>query len=199
MNPERRRQVEQLYHEVLKRAPGQRSAFLAHASDGDEKLRREVESLIAHGDSSPGGRASLPTEGAPRLAGTDLGPYRIEALLGTGGMGSVYKALDNRLGRLVAIKILSEQFSNRFEREARAIATLNHPHICTLFDVGPNYLVMELLEGDTLATRIKGGALPLNLALKLAIETADAVDCAHRARVVHRDIKPHNIMLTRAG
>src|SRR5262249_37674739 len=129
----------------------------------------------------------------------ELGPYRIEAFLGRGGMGSVYRARDTRLDRFVAIKVSNEQLGDRFGREARTIAALNHPHICRLYDVGTNYLVMELLEGETLAARIKRGMLPLNAALKNAIEIAGAIDYAHRARVVHRDIKPNNIMLTKDG
>src|SRR6185503_6727568 len=102
----------------------------------------------------------------PLAAGDKLGPYEILALIGAGGMGEVYKATDTRLGRDVAIKVSAKQFSERFEREARAIAALNHPNICTLFDVGPNYLVMELVEGPTLAERIKEGAIPLDESLK---------------------------------
>src|SRR3954462_6388859 len=135
----------------------------------------------------------------PISAGTRLGPFEILGPIGAGGMGDVYKARDTRLNRNVAIKISHAQFSERFEREARAIAGLNHPHICTLYDIGPNYLVMELLEGETLAVRLNKRALPLNLVLQFAIETADAIDRAHCARVLHRDIKPNNIMLTRDG
>src|SRR5215468_3566126 len=101
----------------------------------------------------------------PLASGTLLGPYQIEGPLGAGGMGQVYKARDTRLGRHVAIKVLTEEFSDRFEREARAISALNHPNVCTLHDVGPNYLVMELVEGPTLAERMKRGALPLEEAL----------------------------------
>src|SRR5579864_8933053 len=104
----------------------------------------------------------------PLTAGTRLGPYEISAPLGAGGMGEVYRALDTRLDRMVAIKIAAEQFSERFEREARAVAALNHPHIRTLYDVGPNYLVMELVEGPTLAERIRAGPLPVEEVLTLA-------------------------------
>jgi len=129
-------------------------------------------------------------------AGTRLGPYEIVAPIGAGGMGEVYKARDTRLDRIVAIKVSHEQFSERFEREARAVAALNHPHICTLHDVGPNYLVMEHLDGETLAQRIAKGPLPLSQALGIAIQIADALAAAHRRGVVHRDLKPQNIMLT---
>src|SRR6266487_3937851 len=141
--------------------------------------------------------------------GSRLGAYEIVSLLGSGGMGEVYRARDTRLDRAVAIKILPEtlaadpQFRERFDREARAISQLTHPHICTLYDVGEQqgtaYLVMEYLEGETLADRLKKGALPLDEALKNAIQIADALDKAHRAGIVHRDLKPGNVMLTKAG
>jgi eukaryotic-like serine/threonine-protein kinase len=128
------------------------------------------------------------------------------SLLGSGGMGEVYRARDSRLDRTVAIKILRDTHSDlpaRFAREARVIAALAHPHICTLFDIGheqgTDYLVMECLEGETLADRLKRGALPLEQALKTGIEIGDALDRAHRAGIVHRDLKPSNVMLTKAG
>jgi serine/threonine protein kinase len=126
--------------------------------------------------------------------GAKLGPYEILARIGAGGMGQVWKARDTRLDRLVAIKVSQEQFSERFEREARAISSLNHPHICTLYDVGPDYLVMEYLEGQPLQ-----GPLPLDAALRLALQTAEALDAAHRKGIVHRDLKPANILITKSG
>jgi serine/threonine protein kinase/tetratricopeptide (TPR) repeat protein len=141
--------------------------------------------------------------------GTSLGPYKILAPLGAGGMGEVYRAHDTRLGRDVAIKVLSAhpaatpELRARFEREARSIAQLSHPHICTLFDIGregeTDYLVMELLEGETLARRLEKGAMPVGDVLRLGGEIASALDAAHRAGVVHRDLKPGNVMLTKAG
>src|SRR3954447_3042453 len=131
-------------------------------------------------------------------AGTQLGPYTIKAALGAGGMGRVFRAVDTRLGRAVAIKVLHEQFSPRFEREARAIARLNHPNICTLHDIGPDYLVMELIEGETLAARLKGGPLPMNTALLYASQIAAALAEAHAKGIVHRDLKPGNIMIARS-
>ncbi|MEX2263597.1 MAG: protein kinase [Bryobacteraceae bacterium] len=128
-----------------------------------------------------------------------LGPYRIETALGAGGMGQVYRARDTRLGRPVAIKILAEEFSHRFELEARAISGLNHPHICTLYDVGPGYLVMELVEGETLAARLQKGRLPLELALRYGAQMADALAAAHASGIIHRDLKPGNIMVTKSG
>jgi predicted Ser/Thr protein kinase len=130
----------------------------------------------------------------PLAQGTQLGPYIIEAPVGAGGMGEVYRARDPRLDRIVAVKVSTVEFSERFEREARAVAALNHPHICTLHDVGPNYLVMEYIEGKPLE-----GPLPLDEALRYAIQIADALDAAHRKGVVHRDLKPANILVTKAG
>src|SRR5437667_6940477 len=138
-------------------------------------------------------------------AGTRFGPYEIVAPIGAGGMGEVYRARDTRLERSVAIKILPTEFAAnaqlrlRFEREARAISQLSHPHICTLFDVGENYLVMELLEGETLADRLSRGPLPLADVLKFGIQIADALGRAHRSGIVHRDLKPANVMLTKSG
>src|SRR5437870_12467020 len=132
-------------------------------------------------------------------AGTRLGPYEILSPVGAGGMGEVYKARDTRLDRIVAVKISAEQFSERFEREARAVAALNHPNICTLHDVGPNYLVMEYIEGPTLAERIRAGPIPLNEALPIARQIAEALEAAHEKGIVHRDLKPANIKLTPDG
>jgi len=131
--------------------------------------------------------------------GTRLGPYQIEGLLGAGGMGQVFRARDTRLGRTVAIKVSLKQFSGRFEREAHAIAAMNHSHICTLYDVGPNYLVMELVEGETLADALKRGPLPLDHALQYATQIADALAAAHAQGIVHRDLKPGNVMIGPAG
>jgi Tol biopolymer transport system component len=145
----------------------------------------------------------------PLAAGTRLGPYEIVAPLGAGGMGEVFRARDTRLGREVAVKVLAEGLTRdaevraRFEREARTVSSLNHPHICTLHDVGKDgdtdFLVMELVEGETLADRITRGALPSPEVLRIGGQIADALDRAHRARVIHRDLKPGNVMLTRSG
>ena len=145
----------------------------------------------------------------PLKAGATLGPYEIDAPLGAGGIGEVYRARDTRLDRTVAIKVLPEHVAadpdlkQRFEREAKAIAALNHPHICTLHDIGTeggtDFLVMEYLDGRTLAQRLENGALPLEEALQVAIAIADALDKAHRQGIVHRDLKPGNIMLTKTG
>src|SRR5580693_4037386 len=141
--------------------------------------------------------------------GTHLGPYEIAAPLGAGGMGEVYRARDTRLERTVAVKILPKELSadparkQRFEREAKTISGLNHPNICTLHDVGSvdglDYLVMECVEGDSLAERLEKGPLPADQVLKIGAELADALDKAHRSGIVHRDLKPANIMLTKSG
>src|SRR5438045_1221898 len=145
----------------------------------------------------------------PLEAGRKLGPYEIVAQLGAGGMGEVYRARDTRLDRTVAVKVLATALSStpevkaRFEREARAISALNHPNICTLHDVGSeagiDFLVMEFLDGETLADRLQRGRLSLDELLKVALQIADALEKAHRAGIIHRDLKPGNIMLTKAG
>src|ERR1700746_3681070 len=142
-------------------------------------------------------------------AGTKLGPYEIVSPLGAGGMGDVYRAKDTRLERTVAIKILPAQFSampfrkHRFDREAKTISSLNHPHICVLYDIGhqggTDYLVMECVEGETLAKRLEKGPLPLEQVLKYGAQIAEGLDKAHRSGIVHRDLKPGNIMLTPTG
>ena len=135
----------------------------------------------------------------PSSPGTRLGPYEILAPIGAGGMGEVHRARDTRLDREVAIKISAERFTDRFEREARTIASLNHPNICTVYDVGPNYLVMELVHGPTLADRIKQGKVPVDEALEIARQICEALEAAHNAGIVHRDLKPANIKLTPDG
>src|SRR6266852_1607987 len=132
-------------------------------------------------------------------SGSRLGPYEIVAPIGAGGMGEVWRGRDTRLDRNVAIKIVPPEFAQRFEREAKSISSINHPHICTLYDVGENYLVMELLEGESLADRLTKGPLPLEQVLRYGVEIADALDKAHRAGIVHRDLKPGNIMITKSG
>src|SRR5262245_15302575 len=131
--------------------------------------------------------------------GEKLGPYEVVALIGKGGMGEVHRARDPRLGRDVAIKVSAERFTERFDREARVIASLNHSHICHLYDVGPNYLVMELVEGPTLADRIKEGPIPFDEAMEIARQIVDALEAAHEKGVTHRDLKPANIKITPDG
>src|SRR5215831_291106 len=128
------------------------------------------------------------------VVGECLGPYEILARVGAGGMGEVYKARDTRLDRLVAIKISKERFSERFEREARAVGALNHPNICQLYDVGPNYLVMEFIDGSPLSLAENNRKL-----LDVAVHVAEGMAAAHAKGIVHRDLKPHNILVTREG
>ena len=205
MNAERWQQVEDLYHRAEERAPNDRSAFLAHACQGDQELLREVKSLLNH----PAEDDHILNHSAAELVadpsvvqlsvGAALGPYKIEALLGAGGMGVVYKARDTRLDRSVAIKICRRQFSERFRREARVLASLNHTNICHLYDVGPNYLVMELVEGPTLDERIKTGPIPLEESLDIAGQIARALEVAHEKGITHRDLKPGNVKIRSDG
>src|SRR5512139_656488 len=142
-------------------------------------------------------------------AGTRLGPYEIVAPIGAGGMGEVYRARDTRLGRDVAVKVLPADFAanpqlkERFEREAQTISQLSHPNVCSLFDVGHesgvDFLVMELIEGESLGDRLRKGPLPIEQVLRHGIEIASALDAAHRRGIVHRDLKPGNVMLTKSG
>jgi serine/threonine protein kinase len=218
--------VERLYHAALARPVERRPAFLADACAGDDALRREVESLLAQPTSADdvlaGGAvvaaAGLVSDiGMSAMTGRRIGAYQILAQIGAGGMGEVYRARDTRLGRDVAIKILPREFTThpdrlaRFEREARILAALNHPHIGTIYgiedtpdDAGSHLraLVLELVEGDTLADRIarrKGAGLPINEALDIARQIADALDAAHEKGIVHRDLKPANIAITTQG
>jgi serine/threonine protein kinase len=216
MTPERWQQVARIYELAVDQDVGTRDVLLAEACAGDEMLRREVESLLRQDDARVvldrsvwAAAAPLFDDGPDLGRGAMLGPYRVEEVIGAGGMGQVFSATDTRLDRLVAIKVLPSNVASdthvraRFAREAKAIAALTHPHICTLFDVGRHneidFLVMELLEGDTLAAHLAEGPLPLDRALTLAIEIARALDHAHRHGIVHRDLKPANIMLTASG
>ena len=209
MTPERWQRVKAMLAAALERAPDERNDYLNRVCV-EESLRIEVESLLTAHCEANSGFLGLPDGEFDALpSGTRLGPYEILAPLGEGGMGKVYKARDTRLDRLVAIKLLqadisdSPELQERFEREARAVASLNHPHICTLYDIGhhdnADFLVMEYLEGETLAQRLDTGPLPLEDVLRYATEIADALDKAHSKGVIHRDLKPANIMLTSTG
>jgi Tol biopolymer transport system component len=217
MTAGRWRRVEALYNEMRARPRDERTSALAAACADDPTLAAEVLSLLDQPDSAAPFLNSPALEVAARLAsgagssltGRRIGAFEVQGLLGVGGMGEVYRARDTRLRRSVAIKILPRAVKDdperlvRFEREARVLASLSHPHICALYDVGreqdTNYLVMELVEGETLAARLKKGALPLEQTLRVAIEIADALDKAHRQGVIHRDLKPGNVMLTKSG
>jgi serine/threonine protein kinase len=218
MTPEEWQRVRPILESALELAPASRPAFLDRAC-ADAFVRREVESLIASHElrssflESPAvAQVVLDQNTASAIvwtAGMKLGPYEIQSLLGAGGMGEVYRARDTRLERTVAIKVLPAHLSfdpvgrQRFEREARAIAALQHSNICTLYDVGhqsgTDYLVMEYLEGETLAALLAKRFLPLDHTLRYGIEVADALDTAHRHGIVHRDLKPGNILVTAHG
>jgi serine/threonine protein kinase len=215
MTPERWATVERLYHEAVTRGASERAAFLAEGCAGDDALRREVESLLEH----DGSAAFLSTPAAVQavqvvpsnssLIGQAVGSYVISARLGAGGMGEVYRARDQKLGRDVAIKILPAAFTSdaerlaRFAREARVVGALNHPHIGAIYgveDASPvRALVLELVDGPTLADRIERGRIPVAEALTIARQIADALEAAHEKGIVHRDLKPANIKITREG
>jgi eukaryotic-like serine/threonine-protein kinase len=209
--PDRFQKIEELYHIARPKSAAERVALL---SGVDPDIRREVESLLVQ--HSGGEFLERPAiENAASLLGNaeaqaeatltaetldmTLGPYRLQTRLGAGGMGQVYRAVDTRLDRPVAIKLTREQFTERFEREARAISALNHPNICTLYDVGPNYLVMELVDGETISARLKRGPLPPDESIRYAQQILAALAQAHERGIIHRDLKPGNIMLAKSG
>jgi serine/threonine protein kinase len=192
--PERWRSVEELYIAAIERPPEQRTAFLKEACP-DEAVRGEVESLLRFEAREDTLMQHSPwVESSGLKAGMRLGPYEIESRLGAGGMGEVWKARDTRLGRSVAVKVSKTEFSERFEREARAVASLNHPNIAQIYDVGENYLVMEFVDGVPLRPPDEMRKL-----LDIALQIADGLSAAHAAGIVHRDLKPANILLTRDG
>jgi serine/threonine protein kinase/tetratricopeptide (TPR) repeat protein len=217
-SPDHWRTVERLYHEALAQPVERRAAFLMEACADDEQLRREVESLLARGASADTVFTRGPAAAAAGLvsdvdrsisSGRRLGGYQILGPIGAGGMGEVYRARDTKLGREVAIKILPRVFTKdperlrRFEREARMLAALNHPNIAAIYGAeeieGVPALVLELVEGPTLADRMATGPIPLENALQIARQIADALDAAHDKGIVHRDLKPANIKITPNG
>ena len=217
-DPERRRRVEDLCDAALDRDVRERAAFVAAACGHDEALRREVEALLAHAQTAerfleaPIGEVAahvLADERWASLVGRQIGSHKILSLLGAGGMGEVYRARDTKLGRDVAIKVVANVFLSdperlaRLEREARVLATLNHPHIGAIYGLeeaeGIRGLVLELVEGATLAERLASGPLPIQEALTVARQIAEALEAAHEKGIIHRDLKPANIKITPDG
>jgi eukaryotic-like serine/threonine-protein kinase len=201
MTPDQWNQLEALFHAASAKPAEERASFLDVACEGNQALRRGVDSLLTYAESRDdwSSGAPDPDSGSPATAmqvraGTLLSHYRVEARVGAGGMGEVFRAVDTRLNRPVAIKVSAARFGGRFRQEARAIAALNHPNICTLHDVGPDYLVMELVEGTS-----PEGPLPLDEVLRIADQIAMALSAAHAKGIVHRDLKPSNIKITSSG
>jgi len=222
MRPERWQVIEELYHSASEMAYEERHSFLHKVCDADQSLVHEVESLLRHG-ATPQSVLDGPAialmakamavdefqSGAPLLGGKTISHYRILEPIGAGGMGVVYKAEDLKLRRNVALKLLPQflatdpQALQRFEREAQAASALNHPHICTIYEIGEaeglHFIAIELLDGETLKQRIARGPLEIAEIIRTATEICDALEVAHAAGIVHRDIKPSNIVLTRRG
>ena len=218
MTPERWQQVNEIFHSALEREPARRAAFIDQACADDHELRKEVVSLIRSHENTDsfidapgfGAAAQLLAEDSPDLSvGQRIGHYKIISLLGSGGMGEVYLAQDSKLGRKVALKLLPASFTKdqervrRFEQEARAASALNHPNILTIFDIeeieGVHFIATEYIEGKTLREHIADRKLEPSEALDLAIQVASALSAAHQAGIVHRDVKPENIMLRPDG
>jgi eukaryotic-like serine/threonine-protein kinase len=220
--PERIQQIKHLYQAALERAPDERAAFLAEACPEDEALRCEVAALLVYEERTESfletpavkwAAGMLAKDKAVALAGREIGTYRIQSLLGAGGMGEVWLAQDSRLGRKVALKLLPARFTldqervRRFMREARAASALNHPNIVTIYEIGTapseqgklHFIAQEFIDGVTLRQRLLSGRLNLTEALDIAAQTATALAAAHEAGIIHRDIKPENLMLRRDG
>jgi len=218
MTPERWKQVNDLFHSAIDRPPEERAAFIGEGCEGDDGVRREVESLLTSHEQA-GNFIELPAfEIAPELVKNDnpgtlvgklIAHYRIDSLVGSGGMGDVYVARDERLGRKVALKLLPEGLTTnetqvrRFQSEARSASALNHPNILTVYDIGEEgsryFIATEFIEGLTLRASLAAGRMSLHDALEISVQVASALSAAHEAGVIHRDIKPENIMLRPDG
>ena len=220
MESEKLKQIEAIYHAALELSSVERAEFVKNSCGTDEILRREVESLLSFEDSSDNflnaSPASLVAEmfaekdNHTNLIGTEIGHYKIIKLLGKGGMGEVYLAEDTKLDRLVALKILPQEFSqnadrmrHRFVREAKAASRLNHPHIAHVYEIGEskgvNFIAMEFVEGVSLREKIHGERVDLRTLLKYLTQVADGLAKAHNAGIVHRDLKPDNLMISGDG
>src|SRR5262249_25801856 len=218
MNAGRWQKAFDLFQSAVERAPEERAAFLDESCHGDEDMRREVESLLTSHDRAenfievPAFKAApelVPNDNADALIGKIIGHYRIESLLGVGGMGEVYLVRDERLGRKAALKLLPHSLTadetqlSRFKNEARTASGLNHPNILTVYEIGAEgnlqFIAMEFIEGVTLRAALASGRMSAPRALDIAVQIASALAAAHDAGVVHRDIKPENIMLRPDG
>jgi serine/threonine protein kinase/Tol biopolymer transport system component len=218
LNDDRRRRIEDLCHEALEQDAAVRASFVATACGNDHALRSEVEALLAHAETADGflstplgalAAGALTDQGGASLVGRSLGTYQIHTRIGSGAMGDVYRARDSELGRDVAIKVLPTAFTSdherlaRFEREARVLASLNHPNIGAIYGVETadslRGIVLELVEGETLADRLGRGPIPIKEAVEVARQIADALDAAHEKGIIHRDLKPANVKVTPGG
>ena len=218
MDPQRWKQIDELLNAALDIEPDQRAAFLNLACPGDEDLRKEVESLLASDKNQQNSLEAYPKQVAADwiesrtteiVGGTSVGPYKIDSMIGSGGMGEVYRASDSRIGREVALKILPAHFSQdsdrlrRFQQEAQAAGMLNHPNIVAIYDTGTHnggpYLVSELLQGEVLQQKLSGHSLPIRKAIDYATQIAKGLSAAHEKGIIHRDLKPGNIFITKEG
>jgi serine/threonine protein kinase len=210
MKPDRWRQIDKILHDVLEQEQHQRPSFLDRVCGDDQSLRKEVEALIISYEEAGSFLDSPAVASLLRsLVGKTFGPYEVKALLGSGGMGEVYRGRDSNLKRDVAIKVLPDEFScdserlTRFQREAEILASLNHPHIAAIYDMADfgkaRFLVLELVEGETLADRLRRGPVPIDEALRIGRQIAVALEAAHEKGIIHRDLKPANIKITPQG
>src|SRR5262245_60294320 len=212
MTDERWQHVKALFQAAVERPAVERTAFLAAACRGNDDLRREVESLLASDASDSGALDRLPiAAGAGYISGSQqrVGPYEIVALIGAGAMGEVYRARDTKLNRDVALKVLPPLFAldpdrvARFKREAQVLAALNHPNVAAIYGLeesnGVNAIVLELVDGQTLADRLESGALPVHEVIAVARQIAEGLEAAHEKGIIHRDLKPANVKITAGG